>query len=232
MPLPKIAEDIFGWTGAAMSIVFFIMPVIPYIKVVKGEMSYSDSPGITLAMSYLNCILWKVYGFLKLSAQVYVANFVGELITLIWLIIYFIFWMKRGFFKSLGVNILFQGICVGLDFLTYKLIPADPLGWGALVFNILMYAAPAEKIIRICKTKNFKLLPIFSSGGACLNAACWLIFGICKKDYKIIIANGLGVAFSVFQIFIYVYYYKITGGVVPDENTDERPTKIVKTYSE
>lgn len=234
MPLPKIAEDIFGWTGACLSIVFFIMPVIPYIKVTKGELSYSDSPGVTLVMSFLNCILWKNYGFNKNNAQVYVANFVGELITLVWLIIYFIFWMKRDFWKSCGINILFQAICVGLDFLSFKAIKADPLGWGALAFNILMYAAPGEKIIRICKTKNYKLLPIFSSCGACINAACWLIFGICKNDFKILIANGLGVGFSVFLIIVYIYYYKITGGVVPEE---ERPSKIeegpiAKTYSE
>ena len=40
----KLVESIFGWIGLAISTYFYLSPVVPFIKVVKGEMKYQDSP--------------------------------------------------------------------------------------------------------------------------------------------------------------------------------------------
>ena len=53
---------IVGWIGTFLATYFFVSPVIPYIKVLKGEMKISDSPGILLICNMINTIIWTTYG--------------------------------------------------------------------------------------------------------------------------------------------------------------------------
>ena len=48
----------------------------------------------------------------------------------------------------------------------------------AMVINIIQYAAPAQNILQVFKTKDYTLIPISSviSGLGC--SFCWLVFGI------------------------------------------------------
>lgn len=229
MAVSNLVKEIFGWTGTGVSTLFYLAPFFPFKEVIEGKRLWSDAPGVTLCMSYLSCILWKVYGFQDRTLQVYVANLEGELLTLIWVIIYLIFFMKRNFFKSLGICILYIAVATGLDFLFYRVFSQEVVGWTANVFNVLMYAAPGEKIIRIIKTKNFKLLPIWSSSASIISTTCWMSFGILKKDIKLIVPNALGLFFAILQCTVYIIYYKITGGVVPgEEKKDEAETENEK----
>ena len=76
-----------------------------------------------------------------------------------------------------------------------------------MIFNILMYAAPGEKIIRVIKTKKYELIPIYSSIGGFLCSLCWLIFGFYQNDKNLIIPNSLGILFSAIQILIFLILY-------------------------
>ena len=76
-----------------------------------------------------------------------------------------------------------------------------------MIFNILMYAAPGEKIFKVFKTKKYNLIPIFSTIGGFFCSLCWLAFGIYKGDINLIIPNGLGLFFSILQIVVYLIFY-------------------------
>ena len=43
-----LGRIIFGWVGTAISFVFYIAPVVPYLKLIKGEISLKESPGLLL----------------------------------------------------------------------------------------------------------------------------------------------------------------------------------------
>ena len=49
----KVIEEIFGWIGFVISTYFYISPVVPFIKVVKGEMEYKDLIRITIGILYI-----------------------------------------------------------------------------------------------------------------------------------------------------------------------------------
>ena len=51
-----------------------------------------------------------------------------------------------------------------------------------MIFNVLMYIAPFEKITKVCRTKNYNLIPIFSTIGGFFCSLCWLMFGVYKND--------------------------------------------------
>ena len=218
----KLIESIFGWMGLAISTYFYLSPAVPYYKVLRGDIDYKDSPAVLLFCNIMNCILWIDYGLLKGTFQVYLTCSIGGTITLIWITIYIIFLSKKRFFISLLILILFLGILIGLAYYVfYMVLDVEITGIAALVFNILMLAAPGEKIYTVIKTGKYELIPIYSTIGTILCAASWFIFGIYQKDLNLIIPNGLGLLFGFFQLLVYCIFYKKRASYLPEDESDQ-----------
>lgn len=218
-----LVGDIFGWVGTVIAIYFYIAPCVPFLKVLKGDLPVKDSPGVLLICSFMNCILWADYGLVNDKFLVYLANGIGGTITLIWITI-FLFFLAN---KNIGLAILFNlgliGGVIGLLLLFFYLIDVTITGYVAMVFNILMYAAPGEKIFKVITTKDYKLIPIFSTVGGFLCSLCWFMYGFISKDINLIIPNGLGLLFAILQIVAYLFYYCKSKGEMkdfPGENED------------
>ena len=203
----ELIKSIFGWIGFTISIYFYLSPVVPFIKVVKGEIKYKDAPFILLLCNIMNCIMWIDYGLVKNTFLVYFTCAIGGAITLIWITIYLIFLGKKIFLICLLSNLLLMGLIFGITYLFY-IINIEITGYAALVFNVLMLISPGEKIFTVIKTGKYELIPIFSTIGSLLNSGCWLLFGIFQNDLKLIIPNGLGLFFSIIQVLVYYIYYK------------------------
>ena len=203
----QLFGEIFGWVGTAIAIYFYLAPAVPFIKLVNDHLKVNEVPGILLICSFMNCILWADYGLLDDTFQVYLANGIGGAITLIWITIFLIYIGKQNIKIALLYIILLM-ICVGgISYVFYFIIDKDITGKVAMIFNILMYAAPGEKIFKVFKTKKYNLIPIFSTIGGFFCSLCWLAFGIYKGDINLIIPNGLGLFFSILQIVVYLIFY-------------------------
>ena len=157
-----VIESIFGWLGSLLSIYFFIAPIHPFTKVFQNKIDYKDSPGILLLFTFMNCILWTVYGFLKDETQIYITNSLGGVITLIWITIYLIYLGKKYFVFSFIINIFLLILIISVSHIFYHIVGEDNTGLIAMIFNVLMFAAPGEKIFQVFKTGKFELIPIFS----------------------------------------------------------------------
>ena len=223
MSEPDIVGQIFGWVGTIIATYFYISPVVPFYQVLTYKLDYRDSPGVLLIMSFMNCILWACYGLRKDDFMVYFANGIGGAITLVWITIYLIFFGKR----SLGLAIIFNigliFIIAGIMLFCFKILGTDLIGYIAMIFNVLMYAAPGEKIYKVITTNNYKLIPIFSTIGGLACSLCWLMYGIYQKDWKLYVPNALGLAFAVLQVVVYLIYYLKNKEKTPDfpgENDD------------
>ena len=203
----ELIKQIFGWTGTGLAIIFFITPAVPIYKLVNEQKKVNEIPGIMLICSFMNCILWADYGLLDDAIQVYFANGLGGAITLIWITTYLIFLGKQSLKYAFPLIILLM-ICVGgISYAFYFIINKEITGFCAMVFNVLMYAAPGEKIFRVCKTKKYDLIPILSTIGGFFCSLCWLMFGVYKGDLKLIIPNGLGLFFAILQVIVYLTFY-------------------------
>ena len=203
----QLFGEIFGWVGTGIAIYFYLAPAVPFIKLVNDHLKVNEVPGVLLICSFMNCILWADYGLLDDTFQVYLANGIGGAITLIWITIFLIYIGKQNIKIALLYIILLM-ICVGgISYVFYFLIDKDITGKVAMIFNILMYAAPGEKIFKVFKTKKYNLIPIFSTIGGFFCSLCWLAFGIYKGDINLIIPNGLGLFFSILQIVVYLIFY-------------------------
>jgi solute carrier family 50 protein (sugar transporter) len=215
----KLVESIFGWIGLAISTYFYLSPVVPFIKVVKGEMKYQDSPGVLLLCNIMNCILWIDYGLMDDSFQVYLTCTIGGFLTLIWSTIYLIFLAKKILFLGLLYNILLLTTTFIITYVFYFICDKNITGIAAMVFNTLMLAAPGEKIYTVIKTGKYKLIPIFSTIGSLLCAGSWFMFGVYKADLNLIIPNGLGLIFGAFQLIVYcIFYRKSKEKIIPNDD--------------
>ena len=155
----------------------------------------------------MNCILWADYDLLDNAIQVYFTNRFGGAITLIWITTYLIYLGKQNVYFALILIILLMIAVGGISFVFYFIISKKITGLTAMVFNVLMYAAPGEKILKVCKTKQYNLIPIFSTIGGFFCSLCWLMFGIIKGDINMIIPNALGLFFAIFQVIVYTVFY-------------------------
>ena len=201
-----LGSQIFGWIGTVLALYFFISPVVPYLKLIKGEKTYKEVPGILLLCSLLNCVLWCDYGLLLNRYSVYFANAIGAPICLIFMTMFCIYFSGKKVLLSL-FYVLFLIACVAeLDFLCYYVLKPEITGIIANVFNVLMYAAPGEKIIRICKTGDYELIPIWSTLGGLACSASWMLYGFYQSDFYLILPNALGVIASVIQVVVYLIF--------------------------
>jgi solute carrier family 50 protein (sugar transporter) len=213
--------NIFGWVGTGISTFFYIAPIVPFIKLIKGEITYKESPGILLICSFMNCILWGDYGLLLDRFLIYFANGIGGVITLIWIVIFIIHYVEKRFAMALLYNLILIVAIVGIAMLFFFIVPYEVTGKIAMVFNVLMYASPGEKMITVFKTGNYKLIPIWSTLGGTACSACWMIYGIYLVDWNQIIPNALGVIFSIIQIIVFLFYKLKNGNEVKEVDSSE-----------
>ena len=214
-----LGSTIFGWVGNALALYFYIAPIVPFVKVIKGEMTWKQSPGVLLLCSFLNCILWSDYGLITNQFLLYLANGLGGTITLIYITIFLIHVADRKVLLSLFYNFFLICCIVEIYFVFYYLVPFKVTGIIANVFNVLMYAAPGEKIYQICKGASYQLIPIWSTIGGTACSTSWMCYGIYQKDYYVVIPNALGVLASIVQIVIFVIYRRKQKNKAQSEET-------------
>ena len=46
-----IGGKIFGWTGTVLATIFYIVPIFPYLKLIKGEATIKEVPNLLLFFS-------------------------------------------------------------------------------------------------------------------------------------------------------------------------------------
>ena len=172
-----------------------------------GEITYKESPIILLICSFLNCILWSIYGILKDIFFLYFANELGACITLIFITTFLIHLEGRNILYSF-IYILFLILIVsGIFCICYFIINSEITGIMANVFNVLMHAAKGEKIYTMFKTGRYNLIPILSVIGGLASSTSWMLYDFFQDNqdglgnYFIIIPNGIGaIAFIVLKI--------------------------------
>ena len=219
----KLLGDIFGYIGSVIATYFFIAPVVPILKLIKGETSVKDTPGILLICSFLNCILWAMYGLLKDRFLQYAPNGLGGSITLIWITVYLIYLGDKKIHFALLFNLCLIACIIGLCMLFYFVIDAELTGKIVLIFNVLMYAAPGEKMYTVCKTGNYELIPIWSTIGAAACSGCWFIYGLVVQDINVIIPNVLGVICSIIQLIVYFIFKNKNAKPGGEQSTNDEP---------
>lgn len=152
----SVIAQIFGFTGSALSLFFFISPIYLFKEAQKTR-DLKEIPIFMLLFNCLNTLFWIIYGLGKHSKPMYICNLIGIAFNDFWLCWYILihFEKKKLFgFLLIAINLLLIIIAVlaGLFFyFNYEKynnsIIVDVSGYIACTMNVMMYAGPGQNIV-------------------------------------------------------------------------------------
>ena len=200
-------SDLFGWTGAFISICFFCYPIINFVKLIKKKITYKDVNIIIILGNYISSIVWLIYGYKISCTQLIVCYSIGAFISLVWLWIYLIHMGKQKMTLTLIYALFLSVLTFGLYIVLAIIIDdKDTLGEVCFIVCSLSYISPTQLIIKVLNKKDYRIIPIISAIISSLGFGSWTFFGLFQFSATIIIPNLVGFIFSGAQIVLYRVY--------------------------
>ena len=199
--------DIFGWTGAFISICFLCSPLPNFIKLIKKKIQYKEIHILIILGNYISSIVWLIYGYKISCVQLITCYGIGAFISLIWIWIYLIHMGKQKITLTLICAILLSALTFALYIILSIIIDdKDTLGEVCFIVCSLSYISPTQLLIKVLNKKDYRIIPIYSAIISSLGFGSWSIFGLFKFSATIIIPNLVGFIFSAMQIILYRVY--------------------------
>ena len=200
-------EDTFGWIGCFLTTSFFLVELIPFIKIIKGKLYYEDAPGFFMSASYANSFLWMIYGDLVFSDPIKTTNMISCFICLIAMIIYLIYERKKYLLDSiLNFLIIFMASWAVFKYLSIEVDDDRVVGKLCFCSSCVIYIHFYHIIYRVIKEKNYMLIGFNHITIYFVNSMIWIFNGIVTNDFYVIICNSMGTLLSLIQVIVYIKY--------------------------
>ena len=200
-------QEIFGWVATGLTMCFYISPIIPFINVFKGKLSYEDTPVIIISTSYVNCFCWYIYGDMILSDQIKMCNMIGAISSLILICIYLLFELKKYAIDAiLNALIIITGTLALYRGLTVIINDDSIIGKICNGTSIIVFLSPIQLISRVIKEKNYIIIPIYTAYVSFIASSCWVTYGVFIHDFYVILPNLIGIILAIIQILVYFNY--------------------------
>ena len=200
-------STIYSSLGTIFSVALSFSPTVPFIQVFQHKEKIEILPEGMLFCQLMNRLLWCSVWILTKRLIPFINAITGIFITTVFLILYIYFYYNRTIIKSFCrwlCLICFELLIVGGAVL-YK--NEKVVSTLAMIFNVAMYIAPGQKILRVIKEKNYKLIPIRSTIVSILCSGSWLFYGITINLFAQILPNALGLFFSILNTLAWIYFY-------------------------
>ena len=200
-------SDFFGWLLILSSITTYIFPILPFIKACKNSIDYEETPHIDMTIKYHNCLIWYIYGLIINSRQIKICNFLGCVISLLCIITYLFFEIRKNFSRAvLTALIIYTGSRVFYIKLTDNLEEVDFLGKISFIISLTTLLNPIYLIIRVIIEKNYKIISKLESLISSFDGFCWIIYGSIENNKYVVYANILKTVIANLQLIFYIHY--------------------------
>ena len=200
-------SDIFSSLGTFTSFLLSFTPTFPFLKVLKKQEKIDILPEGLLLSLILTRIVWGSVWIIT-SRKIAMFNCIsGIIICDIFVILYFYLYFNRTYFKTFFASIILIIIEIVLISISVSWGNYNILSYIAMIFNTLMFVSPFQKILRVIKEKNYKLIPICTTIVNILCSISWLGYGVCISMVSQIIPNAIGLILSVVNAYTWIYYY-------------------------
>ena len=203
-------EDVFGWAATCFAMCIYITPIFPFIRVLKGKLSFEETPGVFVTCSYVNCFCWYIYGDMIFSDQVKICNCIGSVITICLITIYLVYEIRKYTLDAiLNALIIITGSYATYRGLTIVVDDDAVIGKICIVTSIVVFFTLSYLIYKVIKEKNnYILIQIYTAWGSLISYGFWVLYGIVIKDVYIMIPNVMGIVLAIIQICIYTIFKK------------------------
>ena len=200
-------ESIVSWTATIIGFGLKASPIVLFYKIAMGKEKIEIVPELLIICNVLCAELWFNYWTQKGNKLApLVSSSVSLVLGIIFSFIYLFYFSDKKYGKFL-LYIILESISVCLLFYGLNQIDISYVGLLANIVNVITFLSPGQRIIRVCKEKNYKLIPIVTTILGCITSFCWLCFGILINDINAIIPNTISVILALFNTSIWFYYY-------------------------
>ena len=210
MHLIKLKMDpatYFPVLGTIFSVCLSCSPTVPFIQVFQRKEKIEILPEGMLLCQLMNRLLWCSVWILTKRWIPFINAITGIFITTVFLILYLYLYYHRICIQTFTKSFLL--LCFELLIVGGAVFYNDEkvVSTLAMIFNVAMYIAPGQKIIRVIKEKNYKLIPIRSTIVSILCSGSWMMYGITINLFAQILPNALGLFFSILNTMAWCYFY-------------------------
>ena len=200
-------ESIVSWTATIIGFGLKASPIVLFYKIAIGKEKIEIVPELLIICNALCAELWFSY-WTKIGNKLapLVSSSVSLILGIIFSFIYLYYFTKKKWTKFL-LFILLESAFACLLFYVLNQMEVKIIGLIANIVNVITFISPGQKIMRVCREKNYKLIPIVTTVFGCITSFGWLCFGILIHDINVIIPNSISVTFAIFNTSIWIYFY-------------------------
>ena len=200
-------QDFFSTAGTITAFALSLSPSVPFYKVLSGQEKKDILPEGMILFLMLTRLVWASVWIITKRKMALLNSTLGVTVSNVFITLYFYIYFNRSCFKSFlsaivllaSEALLLYGMVLWGDYLA--------LSYIAMVCKILMSVSPGQKILRVIREKNYKLIPIYSALTNFFCSLSWLCYGICIHLFGQIFSNVIGVFFSLANTLIWLYFY-------------------------
>lgn len=203
-------KNIFGWSALILTIFIYVSPAIPFIKVLRGKISYEETPGFLVLATYISCFLWYIYGEIIMSNQVMIGNCIGAICSLCFITIYLVYEIKKYPTDAvLNTLIIITGSTATYRFITTSIDDFLIIGIICNISSIIVFVNHIYLIYKMLREKNkYVFLQFYKAWISLFAYSTWIIYLILIKDTYLLISNIIGIVSAIIQIRIYIKFMR------------------------
>lgn len=216
-------DEIVSWTATILGFGLKASPIVLFYQIAVGNKKIEIVPEMLIICNVLSAELWFSYWIrIKTKMAPIVSSSVSFVLGVIFSIIY-LFYFSQKKCSKLFIYLIMECVAIALLYYTLSLTEIKIVGFIANCVNILNFISPAQRIVRVCREKNYSLIPIATTVLGCISSFLWLVFGILINDYNVMIPNTISVLIALFNTSIWFYFYCTTKEKKekPKENEEE-----------
>ncbi len=200
-------EDIVSWSATILGFGLKASPIVLYYQIAVGNKKIEIIPEMLIICNVVSAELWFSY-WIRIGTKMapIVSSSVSFILGIIFSIIYLYYFSAKKCSKFF-IYILLECLAIGLLYYSLTLTQLKTIGFVANCVNILNFISPAQRIVRVCREKNYSLIPIVTTVLGCVTSFGWLVFGILINDYNVMIPNIISVLIALFNTLVWFYFY-------------------------
>ena len=221
-------EEIVSWSATILGFGLKASPIVLFYQIARGNKKIEIVPEMLIICNVVSAELWFSY-WIRIGTKMapIVSSSVSFVLGFIFSLIYLFYFSEKKCHKFF-IYILFECLVIVLLYYTLSLTSLKITGFIANCVNILNFISPAQRIVRVCREKNYSLIPIVTTILGCVTSFGWLVFGILISDLNVIVPNSISVLIALTNTLIWCYFYFTTKG--KEENKKkENEVEMIET---
>ena len=167
-------ESIISWTATIIGFGLKASPIVLFYKIAMGKEKIEIVPELLIICNVLSAELWFNYWTQKGNKMApLISSSVSLILGIIFSFIYLYYFSNKKVGKFL-LYIILESTSICLLFYGLNQIEINYVGVMANIVNVITFFSPGQRIIRVCKEKNYKLIPIVTTILGCVTSFGWL----------------------------------------------------------